>query len=482
MIVMSTQVRVRFAPSPTGHLHIGGARTALYNYLFAKGRGGVFVLRIEDTDLERHDEEAARAIVESMEWLGMRADEGPFYQSDRFDLYRAEAMKLVASGRAYRCFCGKERLEALRDRQKAEGANIGYDGACRALPPAEAERRAAAGEEHVVRFRMEPGEIVVDDLVHGPLRFDGALLDDLVILKSTMTPTYNFSVAVDDGLMGITHVIRGDDHISNTPKQLRIIAAMGMTPPVYAHIPMILGADKQKLSKRHGAVSVLEYRKLGYLPDAVFNYLALLGWAFDGATELFSRDELVARFSLEKVSRNPSVFDMEKLTWMNAEYLKKADPALVTEGVRPFLEAAGMPPGTPPERVARIVRAVGERMRRFDEAGEHAGFLFRAPETCDEKAAKHLAKPESADFLRRFAAALPGLGPLDAAALEAATRAWCEREGVPFGKLVHPLRGALTGKSVSFGIFDCIELLGRDETIRRIDAALGRAGGAVAGA
>lgn len=468
---MTRPVRVRFAPSPTGHLHIGGARTALYNWLFAKGRGGVFILRIEDTDLERHDEEAARAIVESMDWLGMTADEGPFHQSDRFDLYRAEAGKLIARGHAYRCFCPKERLERLREAQKAEGANIGYDGACRAIPPAEAERRAAA-EEHVVRFRMEPGEIVVPDLVHGPLRFDGALLDDLVILKSTRTPTYNFSVAVDDALMGITHVVRGDDHISNTPKQLRIIAAMGMEPPAYAHIPMILGPDKQKLSKRHGAVSVLEYRKLGYLPEAVFNYLALLGWSFDGASEFFARDELVGKFTLGKVSKNPSVFDMEKLTWMNAEYLKKMDKTEVARRARPFLLSAGMPDAASDDEAARVVAAVGDRLRRFDELPDHAGFLWRPTEIADEKARKNLAKPESAGHLERFAAALDGFPLHDPVAAEAEVRAWSEREAVPFGKLVHPLRAALTGKSASLGIFDCLALLGAAESRRRaLDAA-----------
>lgn len=467
----TSPIRVRFAPSPTGHLHIGGARTALYNWLFARHHGGTFLLRIEDTDRERHQEEAVPAILESMKWLELEWDEGPIHQSERFDIYRAEATRLRESGQAYPCFCSRERLETLRARQKENKENIGYDGHCSTISKEDAAKRMQH-EDHTLRLRIGQGMITVQDLVHGMMQFDASLLDDFILLKTDQTPTYNFAVAVDDAQMKISHVIRGDDHLSNTPKQLRVIEALGCTPPRYAHIPMILGSDKVKLSKRHGAVSVMEYQALGFLPEALVNYLALLGWSLDGERERFTLQELVEHFSLERVSKTASVFDMEKATWMNAELLKELEPAEKAKLAIPFLRASGAPDNLTPDTAEQIITAVGERLKRLSDLEEQTAFMFKPITEWEEKAARHLRKPEGQALLitlRNTLSDLPWGNPL---AMEVPMRELAEKNGASFNQLVHPVRAAMTGRAVSFGIFDVLDLLGQDKVRERIDNAL----------
>ncbi|MGZ8405224.1 MAG: glutamate--tRNA ligase, partial [Nitrospira sp.] len=331
-----SQVRVRFAPSPTGFLHIGGVRTALFNWLFARQQQGVFILRIEDTDQSRSTDESIQAIIEGMKWVGLDWDEGPFRQTERMDLYRAHAMKLLETGQAYWCVCKAEELEARRKEAEAKGLSPRYDGRCRnvklASPPGDAALRFKAPQE---------GQTVIEDLIKGKVVFDNTVVDDVIILRSNGYPTYNFSVVVDDALMGITHVVRGDDHLTNTPRQIPIFEALGFTVPRFGHLPMILGADKTRLSKRHGATSIMAYKDMGYLPDAMVNYLVRLGWSH-GDQELFTRRELIEKFSWDHVQTSAAVFNPDKLLWMNAEYIKTSPPSEVRQALVPHLEQAGL--------------------------------------------------------------------------------------------------------------------------------------------
>ncbi|WP_456431621.1 glutamate--tRNA ligase, partial [Thermosulfuriphilus sp.] len=330
-----TTVKTRFPPSPTGHLHIGGARTALFNWLFARHHGGSFVLRFEDTDRERSRPEYAQAIREAMEWLGLNWDEGPYYQSQRLELYREHIERLVAEGKAYWCRCSPEELEAKREKALAEGRKPKYDGACRDLG-------LGPGPGRVVRFRIPPtGSTVVEDLIRGPVAFDHQELDDFIILRSDGIPTYHFAVVIDDMTMGITHVIRGDDHLNNTPKHILLFEALGASVPRFAHVPMILGPDRTRLSKRHGAMSVLAYREAGYLPQALINYLVRLGWSY-GDQEIFSLEELIEKFSLENIGRSAAVFNPDKLLWLNAHYIKEESVESLARLVRPFLARLGI--------------------------------------------------------------------------------------------------------------------------------------------
>ncbi|HBG50635.1 MAG TPA: glutamate--tRNA ligase, partial [Gammaproteobacteria bacterium] len=350
-------VVTRFAPSPTGHLHIGGARTALFSWLYARRQGGRFILRVEDTDRERSTDEYVQAILEGMAWLGLEHDDGPYYQTQRFDRYRQIIERMLAEGTAYRCYCSRERLDALRAEQMVAKEKPRYDGLCRDRqdPPPE-------GVSPVVRFRNPTdGQVVFEDLVRGPIAFDNAELDDLIIARSDGTPTYNFTVVVDDADMGVTHVIRGDDHINNTPRQINLLRAISVTPPAYAHVPMILGADGQRLSKRHGAVSVLQYRDDGYLPEALLNYLVRLGWSH-GDQEIFSRQEMIDLFDLAAVHRAPSTFNPDKLLWLNQHYLKTEDPGNVAGHLQPHLAALGVDPDAGPD-LAEVVRALRERSK-----------------------------------------------------------------------------------------------------------------------
>jgi glutamyl-tRNA synthetase len=489
-----SRIRVRFAPSPTGHLHIGGARTALFNWLYARRTGGSMVLRIEDTDAERSTRESYEAILDALTWLGLDWDEGPgkegphgpYVQSARSVVYRNEAKRLLEKGKAYRCFCTTEELDELR----REAGAPGYDRRCRRLPADEVAARVARGVPHVVRFRVDAGRTRFRDLVRGEFVFDNSELDDFVIIRSDGRPTYNFAVVVDDAKMRISHVIRGDDHLSNTPKQVLVYRALGYRLPKFAHLPMILGADRSRLSKRQGAVSVQEYREQGYSPEGLINYLALLGWAFDGKTELFTRAELVEKFSLKRVSKNPAAFDEEKLRHINAEHFKQLDPhAKLVLVYEKLVESRLLPPDfhasewhTPDgsggdtqdelPRLGFILNVMGNRLDGVADVADKLRYFFKDDHPRDPAAyEKYLADPAVADRLDRLAAAIDGVEPFARADVESAVRGLAADLGVPAGDLIHPCRVALTGGTVSPDIFVVIQLLGRHKCVERLHAA-----------
>jgi nondiscriminating glutamyl-tRNA synthetase len=484
---MSRPVRVRFAPSPTGYLHVGGARTALFNYLFARHHGGTFVLRIEDTDRERSTQASVGAIFEGLRWLGLRWDEGPdvggahgpYFQSERLPRYAEAAKRLLAEGKAYRCFCAPEDLKARREAALKRGEPPKYDRTCLALAPGESEARAAKGEPHALRYRMpDDGGTSWDDAVRHEVTFQNATLDDLVIFRADQHPTYNFAAVIDDAAMEISHVIRGDDHISNTPRQIRLYDALGLAPPVFGHVPMILGPDGTRLSKRHGAQAVTEFRDAGYLSEALVNFLALLGWAYDGEREIFTLEELGKVFTLDRVSKNPAIFNYEKLDWMNGEYFRalplETRTGLVVEHLR---ATAALPPEAYADHayVARAVAAVGDRMKRPQQFLDYAAYLFvdrvePEPGPWGELQAKAGAPAR----LRKFADLLEGGVVFEHDPLDQAARALAAELGVKFGDLVMPARIALTGKKVSPGIFDVIMLLGRERAVRRLRDMAGR--------
>ncbi len=483
---MASPVRVRFAPSPTGYLHVGGARTALFNYLFARRHGGTFVLRIEDTDQERNVEEALGGILDGLRWLGLRWDEGPevggphppYFQSKRLPAYAEAAERLLAEGKAYRCFCNPEDLKRKREEAMARSEPPKYDRTCHRLPAGDAEARAGNGEPFALRFLMPEGETSWDDEVRGTVTFQNATLDDLVILRGDRHPTYNFAAVVDDSAMRITHVLRGDDHISNTPRQIQIYAALGLTPPRFGHLPMILGPDGTRLSKRHGAVSVTAFRDEGILPQAMVNFLALLGWAFDGEREMFTMDELAAVFSLDRVSKNPAIFNYEKLDWMNGEYFRALPLAVRADMVEAHLrETRELPESAFQDRrfLERAVEAVGDRMKRPRQFLEYAGYLYvDRVEPSPEPWAELIAKPLAAVRLKKLATALAEVEPFEHDAIEKATRGVAVSEAVKAGEVIMPARIALTGKKVSPGIFDVMLLLGRERTVERLRHAAGR--------
>jgi glutamyl-tRNA synthetase len=461
-------VRTRFPPSPTGALHIGSVRTALFNYLFARHHGGAFVLRVEDTDRERSTAESTAGILEGLSWLGLEWDEGPFFQSQRLELYRARADRLLAEDRAYRCWCTPTELEARREASIAAGGRAGYDRTCRERTSPPTDRTST-----VIRFKAPiDGETVVDDLVKGRVVFQNADLDDFVILRSDGTPIYNFCVVVDDVDMRITDVIRGDDHLTNTPRQALLYAALGAQLPRFAHIPMILGPDKAKLSKRHGAASVLEYRAQGYLPDAVVNYLARLGWSF-GDQELFTRRELIEKFSLENVGTSPAIFNLEKLLWVNFQYLKATPPPILARLAVPFLEQANLPVPSDMAWLARALDTVRERAKTLVELVEAARFYVSDAVEMTPKAAAQL-RPEIAPVLDALAERLARLGTWDAASVEAAFHDTIAEHGVALGKLAQPVRAAVTGSTASPGIYDVLDVLGRERTLARLQAARAR--------
>jgi glutamyl-tRNA synthetase len=464
-------VRTRFAPSPTGLLHIGGVRTALFCWLYARRHGGTFVLRVEDTDRERSTDEAVRVILEGMAWLGLTPDEGPFYQTKRYDRYREVIDEWLADGRAYHCYCSKEELDTMRAEQQARGEKPRYDGRCRhGKPP-------VPGVTPVVRFRNPAeGEVVVDDAVHGRVVFQNRELDDLIIRRSDGNPTYNFCVVVDDHDMQITHVIRGDDHLNNTPRQLNMLRAMvgeGGRVPVYAHLPMILGPDGTKLSKRHGAVSVLEYDREGFLPEALLNYLARLGWSH-GDQEFFTLEEMVRLFDITDVNKSASAINPDKLAWLNQQHMLVADDARLAAMLRPQLEAIGLavPASEGPDLVA-IVACQKERSKTLREMAMASRFFFEAPQAYEEKAAKKHLGPEGQAALQAVSAALTALPEWSAAAIHEALNALAAAQGVGLGKLAQPVRVAVSGGSVSPPIDATLAILGREETLAR----LARAGG-----
>ena len=454
-------VRTRFAPSPTGFLHIGGARTALFNWLFSRHYQGVFVLRIEDTDAARSTQEAIQAILDSMSWLGLDWDEGPFYQTQRYDLYREHAYRLLATGHAYKCYCTPEELEAKRKQAQAEGKPFGYDRTCRNRTD------QPEGKPFTVRLKVPlDGVTTVHDLVQGDVVFPNAELDDLILLRSDGSPTYNFCVVVDDATMQITHVIRGNDHLSNTPKQIVLYEALGYPLPQFAHIPLILGQDKSKLSKRHAAVAVMSYQESGFLPEALVNFLARLGWSH-GDQEIFTQQELIEKFTLEGVGKASGVFNTEKLLWLNQQYLKEASPARLGDLLLPHLEKIGIQTENN-EHLQQIIRLQQERSKTLAEMAETITYYFVDEVTYDEKAARKFLKPESAVLLEELLPQLETLDVFESAALEAIFHSFSEQKSLKLGSIAQPVRIALTGGSASPGLFEVMAILGKSAVIQRI--------------
>ena len=475
--------RLRFAPSPTGYLHVGGARTALFNWLFARGQGGTFVLRIEDTDAERSSWEMVQGIVDGLRWLGLDWDEGPdvggpygpYFQSERLEQYRAAAERLVADGHAYYCYCAPETLKGQRDTAEARGEVSNYDGTCGRLTREDIGAREAAGTPRAVRFRVPPGRTRFVDLVHGPIEFDNAHIEDFVVLRSDRHPTYHLSVVLDDIGMAITHVVRGDDHISNTPKQVLLYGAFAAELPAFAHVPLILGADKRRLSKRHGATSVMEYERQGFLPEAMVNFLALLGWSPGNDQELFTRPELIRAFSLEGISSSNAVFNSEKLDWFNSQHINDVPAEDVVRRIAPMLQAAGLwrDAYLAGERgwMGQVIELLKPRARKLADFVEHGRFFFADTVSYDPAAAsKHLSVPDLAAHVRALGEALALVEPFDAAAIETALRTVAGKRGIKAAPLIHATRVAVTGQAVSPGLFDVVAVLGRNRTVARLEA------------
>jgi glutamyl-tRNA synthetase len=470
--------RLRFAPSPTGYLHVGGARTALFNWLYVRRHGGVFILRIEDTDVERSSADMVTGILESMTWLGLDWDEGPgvggphapYRQSERLDRYRAAAARLVETGHAYYCYCTPAEIRTRREAAEAAGRSWTYDRRCRSLSIEEIARREAAQQPRAIRFLVPEGRTVFTDLVHGPIDFDRANLEDFVVLRSDGHPTYHLSVVVDDVEMEVTHVVRGDDHVSNTPKQVLLYEAMGAPVPAFAHVPLILGPDKKRLSKRHGATSVGEYEKQGVLPEAMINFLALLGWSPGGASEVFSRDELVQRFALEGISGGHAVFNPEKLAWFNQQHIMRLSAREILARLASTFAADRLDVSTvDPARLARIIDLLKPRARTLaDIAAMARPFLASSIEYDAAAVAKYLSDTALRPHLEAWYDRLATVEPFDAATLESALRSLAEARGIKAATLIHATRVAVTGQAVSPSLFDVLELTGRDRVLARL--------------
>jgi glutamyl-tRNA synthetase len=459
-------VRTRFAPSPTGYLHIGGARTALFCWLYARRHSGTFILRIEDTDRERSTQPAVQAILDGMQWLELRADEGPFYQTQRFERYRQVANQLLEDDHAYHCYCTKEELEQMRAEQLARKQKPRYDGRCRG------RSAPRPGVSPVIRFKNpQNGQTVVNDLVRGLVVYDNSELDDLIIARSDGTPTYNFTVVVDDMDMRITHVIRGDDHLNNTPRQINIFRALGAQPPQYAHLPMILGPDGAKLSKRHGAVSVMQYREDGYLPEALINYLVRLGWSH-GDQEIFTRDEMVKYFDIKDVNKSASAINPEKLLWLNQHYIKSCDPQKLAAELGWQLARIGIHVDDA-QKLAAVVRAQQERARTLKEMAETSRFFFEEFAGYEAKAAAKNLLTENLPALRNIRMRLGSLQDWSASALHHALESAAVELGVKLGKVAQPVRVAVSGAGVSPPMDVTLEVLGRETSLSRLDRAIG---------
>jgi glutamyl-tRNA synthetase len=476
--------RVRFAPSPTGYLHVGGARTALFNWLYARRHGGTFVLRIEDTDVERSSQDMVTGILDGLRWLGLTWDEGPdtggphapYFQSERLDRYRAAADRLLKDSHAYYCYCTPDRLRQERDRAEARGEAWQYDRACLSLSADRIRELDAAGVPKAIRFKVPASGAAFDDAVHGPIAFDGASIEDFVILRSDQYPTYHLSVVVDDSDMGITDVIRGDDHISNTPKHVLLFEALGASVPRFAHVPLILGADKKRLSKRHGATSVTEYHRQGYLAQAVVNFLALLGWSPGDDRELMSTQELIDSFTLEAISGGNAVFNTEKLDWMNGQYIAKMPIADLAAATRPFFNEAGL--GThalvsDARAFHRLLELLRPRAKRLTEFVEQARPLLTEAVVYEQEAVdKHLSSADLAGHITALVEALQSATPFEEAQVEAAVRGTAAARGIKAGALIHATRVAVTGRMQSPGLFEVLTWLGRERTQGRLSRLL----------
>ena len=457
-------VVTRFAPSPTGYLHIGGARTALFSWLYARHHGGKFILRIEDTDEVRSTEASVQAILGAMHWLELDWDEGPYYQTQRLDTYRDHLQKLLDRGSAYYCDCSPEELTQRREAARAAGLKPKYDGRCR-------DRGLGPGPNRVIRFRApDVGTTVLNDLIKGPIFFENSELDDLVIQRSDGMPTYNFAVVIDDVTMGITHIIRGDDHVNNTPRQILIYQALGQTLPHFAHVPMILGQDRARMSKRHGATSVMAYQDMGYLPEALINYPVRLGWSH-GDQEVFTREELVRYFTLDTVGKAPSVFNPEKLEWLNAHYIKERGADSLVPLIEPFLETRGYP-GKPADYIAKAVKTLQPRASKLTDMADAMKFYLVDEVEIDPAAAKKFLIPENRPAMEKVMAALEAMDCFNEKGLEAVFAAVVQELGVKLGKIAQPVRVALTGTTVSPGLFEIIDVLGKDTALKRLGRAL----------
>ncbi len=463
------KVRVRFAPSPTGHLHIGGVRTGLFNWLFARHEGGTFILRIEDTDRSRSTDESIEGIIEGMRWLGLTWDEGPYRQMKRLDLYRAEAERLEKKGKAYPCYCTAEELEARRAEALRRGQTPKYNGRCRGRPA------PIPGRVPAIRFAApQTGQTIVQDLVKGTVTFDNSQLDDLILLRSDGTPTYNFGVVVDDSDMKITHVIRGDDHLNNTPRQVQIYDALGYSIPQFAHVSMILGADRTRLSKRHGATSTLAYREMGYLPEALLNYLARLGWS-SGDQEIFSLGELISKFDLKQLGKSAAVFNPDKLLWLNSHYIHHGDSRKLAEKLKPFIQKEGILSNDshPSETLMiKIIDALKERSRTLVEMAQATRYFFREDYPLDEAARAKFLTPSITVVFHDLIARLEALEDFSIPEVQKIFTSLLEEKGMKLSKLAQPVRVALTGRTVSPGIFEVIDILGKDRSVARLRKAV----------
>jgi len=482
---MPENVRVRFAPSPTGSLHIGGARTALFNLLFARHNNGTFVLRIEDTDTERSTEESAAQIIRSLKWLGIEWDEGPekggdfgpYFQSQRLNLYQKEVERLLAEGKAYRCYCTPEELAQRREAALKAGKAPKYDGTCRNLTQEQIEKFEAEGRKYTIRLKMpQEGQTEVDDLIRGKVVFENSVLDDFIIVKSNGIPTYNFACVVDDNAMQITHIIRAEEHLSNTPKQIQAYKALGYNIPKFAHVPMILAPDRSKLSKRHGATSVEEFRDQGYLAKAIINYLTLLGWSPEGTEEIFEIDKAIREFTLERVNKTAAIYDVKKLTWINGHYLRELDSGFITEQTIPFMIKKGIITEQEAqekfEYIKRIVEISRDRAKTLDELADSIAFFFKDITGYEEKGVrKHFAKENAAKLLTLGADALEKLDDFTLENTETTFRSITEEMGLKAAELIHPTRLAITGRTIGPGLFDIIVLLGQDKTVERMRKA-----------
>lgn len=462
------QVKTRFAPSPTGYLHVGGARTALFSWLYAKHCKGTFVLRIEDTDLERSTQPAIHAIIESMEWLNLGWDEGPYYQTKRFDRYKEVIDQLLKEGKAYKCYCSKERLEEVRNEQMAKGLKPRYDGHCR-----DEQCEHSADEPYVVRFKNpQTGVVAFDDMVKGHIEFQNSELDDFIIQRSDGSPTYNFCVVVDDYDMGITHVIRGDDHVNNTPRQINLYHALNAKVPTFGHVAMILGDDGNKLSKRHGAVSVMQYREDGYLPEALLNYLVRLGWSH-GDQEIFSIDEMIELFTPEQINKSASSFNTKKLEWLNAQYMKSLPRAQVAAELKWQFARLGIDTDkVEGPNLELVVKNYCERTHTLKEMAEKTRCYFEEIKSYDEAGVKKWIKEGSVEILKDSLEVLKTLESWDAATIDKALEGVAQKHEVGMGKVGQPLRLAMTGTPTSPGIGDTMELVGRERTYKRIEDAV----------
>jgi glutamyl-tRNA synthetase len=462
-------VRVRFAPSPTGHLHIGGARTAFFNWLFARHNNGSFILRIEDTDRTRSTEEYIDSIMEGMRWLNLDWDAGPFRQTDRFALYQRYAHRLLEEGKAYYCYCSPEELEQRRQEALAQGRSIKYDGRCRNLNNPPPDRTPA------IRFMMpQEGETIVNDLIRGKVAFDNSQLDDLIILRSDDTPTYNFTVVVDDVDMNITHVIRGDDHLNNTPKQIHIYQSLGHAVPSFAHLPMILGSDKARLSKRHGATSVMAYRDMGYLSEALVNYLVRLGWSY-GDQEVFTVEELIRYFSFEHIGKSAAIFNPEKLIWLNSQYMMKSTPEKLVDLVMPFLiKEAVIKEGQMIDRawLAKAIYSLQERAKTLLELAQSLVYFLAEDIEYNVKAKERFLNDKYLAFLTDVQESLGTVEVFVAAEIEKVFTAISQKHNTKLGNIAQPVRAAVTGRTESPGIFDVLEILGKEKTLRRLAKAI----------